>query len=469
MQGTSYWRGIIRRNRSPVKRCPMKTNDRKKGMVFIVALWIVLVLAGLIIVLARGARVELLISANRLASLQAEWIAKGALAFAIYQIDNMEEDEIVPGEFYDCEAVPMAGGYIWFLLPDYDDDLNYNFGIGDESGKLNLNTAPVEMLLMLPGMTDELAASIVDWRSSEEESTAGGAKSEYYLLLSPAYQCKSGPLETVEEVLLVKGASMEVLFGEDTNRNGVLDENENDGAKSLPEDNIDGVLNRGIYDFVTVYSNQTNVSRVQEQGTLVNVNSSNTTGLTELLRDVLDANRLSTVMGMVRRGRPFENILDFYARTGLSLAEFEKIAPQLTVGNRGRKEGLVNVNTAPREVLTCLPGLEEADVYALIDYRSMVEHTALKSIAWVAEVLPPEKAAEVGNWITTYSYQFSADILAVSGDGRAFKRFRAIIDRRSSPPQVTSWQDLTGLGWPLAPEILNNLRKGITPYQTLMP
>ena len=430
-----------------------------KGMVLIIALWIILTLAGVVLVFARSMRVELLVSANQLAAAKAEWIARGALAFVIAQI-NKTYGITRPGEDVVCEAVPLGDGYFWLLLPDAEDDANYNFGIGDETGKINLNAATLEMLLMLPGMTDEFAASIVDWRSPDVGSTVGGAKSEYYLLLSPPYQCKSGPLETVEELLLVKGASMGILFGEDINRNGLLDTNENDGSDSPPEDNRDGILDRGIYDFVTVYSNQSNVSQSDRQ--LVDVNSSNTGELTELLRGVLDASRLASVMAIVRRERPFQNVLDFYSRTGLTISEFQQIAPNLTVGRRGRQVGLINVNTASKQVLLCLPELEEGDVDALIAKRA-VSDTDRSNIAWVAEVLPSDKLVEAGNWITLRSYQFSADIVAVSGNGRAFRRFRAVIDARNSPLQVISWQELTGLGWPLAPEILTDLQKGISP------
>ena len=76
------------------------------------------------------------------------------------------------------------------------------------------------MLLKLPDMTTELAASIVDWRDGDSEVSPGGAESEYYLLLSDPYYCKNGPFETIEEFLLIKGASSELLFGEvcDPNR-----------------------------------------------------------------------------------------------------------------------------------------------------------------------------------------------------------------------------------------------------------
>lgn len=437
------------------------SEGRRRGMVLIVVLWIVLTLAGLVLVFARSMRVELLISANQLAASRAEWIARGALEFAIAHVDN-SDGTVRPGQDVSCEAVSLGDGYFWILSPDPEDDLNYTFGISDEGAKLNLNTATLEMLLMLPGMTDELAASIVDWRSSDEASTVGGAKNEYYLLLTPPYQCKSGPFETVEELLLVKGADEGILFGGDINRNGIIDSKEEGGVYGLPRYDAEGVSERGIYDFVTVYSNQANVSR--EGAGFVNVNGSDDDALAELLRGVLSAERLSTVMGIVRRGRPFGNLLDFYSRTGLTVEEFRQIAPGLTVGRGGRQAGLINVNTAPKQVLLCLPGLEEGDVDALIAKREATD-TDRSNIAWVAEVLPGEKAAEAGNWISVRSYQFSADIIAASSNGRAFRRYRAVIDGRNSPPRVVSWQDLTGLGWPLIPEILAGMKRGVAPAE----
>lgn len=350
-------------------------------MVFIVALWIVLTLAGLVLVFARAMRVEILAAANRLSDARAEWIARGALAFVIAQVDGWDGTAAyLPGENLVCEAVPLGEGYFWLLRPGPDDDVNYHFGIADESAKLNVNAAELDMLMKLPGMTDEFAASITDWRSPDIEPAAGGAKNEYYLLLSPPYYCKSGPFETVEELLLVKGAGMDILFGEDANRNGVLDPNEDDGDETLPADNMDGRLDRGIYNFVTAYG-------------------------------------------------------------------------------RGQQPGLVNVNTAPGQVLFCLPGLDDADVDALLAKRAASD-TVLAGIDWVAEVLPAEKVREIRRWITVRSYMFSADIVAVSGDGRSFRRFRTVVDAGSSPPRVISWQDMTGLGWPLAPEILTALRNG---------
>ena len=50
-----------------------------------------------------------------------------------------------------------------------------------------------------------------------------------------------------------------MLYGEDTNLNGILDDHENDGGLSEPDDDRDGRLDTGFYDYVTVYSVEANV------------------------------------------------------------------------------------------------------------------------------------------------------------------------------------------------------------------
>ena len=55
---------------------------------------------------------------------------------------------------------------------------------------------------------------------------------------------------------------------------------------------------------------------------------------------------------------------------------------------------------------------------------------------------------------------------AVSGNGRAYRRYRAVVDATVSPPSVLYWKDLTYLGWPLDPSILTLLRSGTAPTST---
>jgi len=107
----------------------------------------------------------------------------------------------------------------------------------------------------------------------------------------------------------------------------------------------------------------------------------------------------------------------------------------------------------------CLPGLEESDAEALLSYRE-ANSDSLDSIAWVTEVLDQEKATGIGSYVTVRSQQYSADIVAVSGNGRAYKRYRVVLDMQSGTPRVVYWRSLTHFGWPLQPEIVAALRKG---------
>lgn len=431
-------------------------NANSRGTILIVTMWIVLVLAGLVLILARAVRVEALCSANQFSALQAEAVEEGAIQYVRARVDSLQGQ--VPAEAdTPCEAVPVGQGAFWIIRQNSDDDRTYAYGIVDEASKVNLNTAALATLTKLPGITDELAASIVDWHDSDEDVTPNGAESQYYLLLRDPYQCKNAPLETVEELFLVKGAAQDIIFGEDTNRNGVLDPNEDDANATDPPDNRDGQLDRGLFPFVTVYSVERNTSSDGQRR--VSVNDPQSQALSDLLRKDLSAGRAAIVLALVPRSRPFRNVLDFYFRTGLTLDEFRGIADRLTAAPEAVRRGLVNVNTAPAQVLACLPGLGESEVAALLAKRSE-PGADLTSIAWVTQALRPEAATAIGGLITTRSYRFSADIVSVAGDGRAFRRCRVVVDAQSSPPKVLYRQDLTHLGWPLAPEILARLRAG---------
>jgi len=440
---------------------------RARGTVLIVTMWILLVLAGLVLVLARAMRVEGDRAANALAATQAAAVEQGAIQYVLASVDGLQ-GEVPLDTDTPCEAVPVGDGAFWILRPAGEDQRMYCYGITDEASKVNLNAATLEMLSKLPGMTAEFAPSIMDWRDADSNVTTGGAENEYYLMLPDPYECKNGPLETVEELFLVRDATKQVLFGQDQNRNGIIDAGERTGPFSGTFSSSGSRLDRGIFNFVTVYSNEPGAAAAatSASGTsgaaarLINVNDQRSSqALTDLLRKAVASDRLPGVLDRVRRERPFRNLLDFYYRAGLSNDEFQKIAGQITTSGSQGQAGLINVNTAPKEVLLCLPRLEESDVAALMAKRAGAE-TNRTSITWVAEVLPREKAAAIGGSITTRSYQFSADIVSIAATGRAFRRCRVVVDARQSPPKVIYRQNLTHLGWPLDPDIITRLRSG---------
>ena len=149
------------------------------------------------------------------------------------------------------------------------DDQPIRFGLSDDSARINLRTLAAmpgtdadkqAVLLGLPGMTTEIADAILDFIDEDETPRLSGVESEYYLAQDPPYFTKNQPPNALEELLLVRDVTPWLLFGEDANRNGLLDPNENDGDASYPPDNSDGALDRGWAAYLTLYSRERNLS-----------------------------------------------------------------------------------------------------------------------------------------------------------------------------------------------------------------
>jgi DNA uptake protein ComE-like DNA-binding protein len=84
-------------------------------------------------------------------------------------------------------------------------------GLEDEESRINLNVVPADVLKRLPGMDDELAAAIIGWRGSALQETAREKEENFYKGLSPAYEPKKRPLQSLDELLLVRGMTPELL------------------------------------------------------------------------------------------------------------------------------------------------------------------------------------------------------------------------------------------------------------------
>ena len=144
------------------------------------------------------------------------------------------------------------------------------FGLVDESSKININAITAldldedqshALLLAIPGMTDEAADGILDWVDSDDDERTYGAESLTYEGFEPPYSAKNGACESIDELLLVSGVTPELLYGEDANRNGLLDPNEDDGDFTSPADNEDGLLDLGWNAYLTIFSSESNLQQ----------------------------------------------------------------------------------------------------------------------------------------------------------------------------------------------------------------
>jgi general secretion pathway protein K len=55
--------------------------------------------------------------------------------------------------------------------------------------------------------------ALVDWIDKDDQESDLGAESSYYQSLKQPYSCRNGPVQSIEELLLIKGMSPALLFG----------------------------------------------------------------------------------------------------------------------------------------------------------------------------------------------------------------------------------------------------------------
>jgi hypothetical protein len=128
---------------------------------------------------------------------------------------------------------------------------------------------------------------------------------------------------------------------------------------------------------------------------------------------------------------------------------------------------LVNINTAPKQVLLCLPGITDEIAVKIMEYRTTPGND-LSNMGWLLNVVEAEVLQRFAPFITCRSYQFRIHAVGrvgtpynlVAGSSpdnqerpRAFKRMVAVFDKLATPnPRLVYWKDQTKLGMPYDPQ-----------------
>ncbi|MDB6021587.1 MAG: ral secretion pathway protein [Pedosphaera sp.] len=442
-------------------RTPHSALRTSEGSVLIVVLWIVFGLIAVTLYFAHTMSFELRASDNRVAGLEAEQAIEGARRYFSCLLSNVNQPGVLPdGGTYLNEAVPIGNAHFWVIGRPLQQDsttvTTAHFGLIDESSKFNLNSVSSNILINLPRMTPELVANILAWRSTNTSSLSGGAESDTYMNVQPPYLCKNSPFETVDELRLIYNMDMDTLYGEDANLNGILDPNENDGDALAPTDNMDGQLDPGLFEYVTVYSREPSTyTSTNSAGTVTNqtrFNITTTNGISGL------RSNLVTLFGQTRaqqmlpsnRSAAFTSPLQFFISQQVTQAEIPLIEASIRGSNI---VGLINVNTASQTVLACIPGLDTGQAATLVSYRQSNTNNLNGSIAWVTQALDSTSASLAGPYLTGRGYQFTADVAALGHNGRGYRRVQFVYDTSQGAPVILYRRDLSSLGWALGKEV----------------
>ena len=86
--------------------------------------------------------------------------------------------------------------------------------------KININTADSPLLQQVltaqgadANSISTVSDSILDWIDPDDATRPAGAESDYYLGLTPSYYAKNAPMDSLDELLLVKGVTHNMYCG----------------------------------------------------------------------------------------------------------------------------------------------------------------------------------------------------------------------------------------------------------------
>jgi general secretion pathway protein K len=193
----------------------------QRGIALLMVMWVLTILMVIVFSFSYLARTETFSSRAFKEGWENKFLAEAGIERAIMELfyrkqnpQNLEEENQEAWKVDGTEQVGTLGaGY-------------YRVRLLDESGKIDLNQAPEVILrnllngLDLPGEDKELLVntivdSILDWKDPDDFHRLQGAESDYYQSLPQPYQAKNGSFDTVEELILVKGVTAEILYGKD--------------------------------------------------------------------------------------------------------------------------------------------------------------------------------------------------------------------------------------------------------------
>ncbi|OYP31106.1 type II secretion system protein GspK [Rhodopirellula sp. MGV] len=412
------------------------------------------------------------------------------------------------------------------------------FGLQDESAKLNINTLTIldenseglmsaltltagtedaatdsampsslatALLLSLPGMTEELADSILDWLDEDDDPRPYGVEADYYSTLPTPYEPTNGPVSSVEELLLVAGMTPTILFGADANRNGVLDPDEQQRFNVTVD--TPGAL--GLAAYLTVYGNEANKAR--DGSFCVNINADDLEVLYEDLVTALEdetyasficayrmAGQTTSLAGAVANAGNQNNnngdavdggmwSADYLESIDLSAGgsvEFKQVLDMVdatvTISNNGQQTiyqspftsltagvylplimdklstndtptmpGRINLNECPAELLYGIPVLDEEQVGLILEARateSTDDNRNFETWPMVEGIVTLEQMRQLLPLVNAGGDVYRAQIVGYFESSGLSSRQEVVLDATTVNPKVIFYRDLSHLG-----------------------
>jgi general secretion pathway protein K len=200
----------------------------EKGIALLMVLWVLTILMVLVLSFSFMTRTDTYATLSFTEGTEKKLLAEAGIERGILEIFYRNTNK--------NQAIILEGGEVWRTDGrPYKDQMGqgeYSVRITDESGKIDINMVSdansdiLRNLLKNLGIPEEevntIVDSILDWKDADDLRHLNGVESEYYMSLPNPYEAKNANFDTLEELLLVKGMTAEILYG-NNEKKGIID------------------------------------------------------------------------------------------------------------------------------------------------------------------------------------------------------------------------------------------------------
>ena len=197
----------------------------QKGIALLMVLWVLTMLTVMVFSFSYMARTEAYAALSFRQTIEKKFLAEAGIERGMvelfYMNTNKNKTPVKPGD-----EVWRTDGRPYKTLTENG---YYTIGITNEAGKVDINTTPellLRNLLLNLGLdldhADMIVDSLMDWKDPDNLHRLHGAEDDYYMSLPNPYKAKNANFETLEELLLVKGMTPEILYGAE-GKKGIID------------------------------------------------------------------------------------------------------------------------------------------------------------------------------------------------------------------------------------------------------
>ena len=197
---------------------PFSVWRNEKGIALLVAIVVVVLMVALIVEFDYGTRISLTTAGTFRNGTQATFLAKSGVrgAQAVLREDGKSPGKKIDhlGEFWATPVppYPIGNGQVSIVIEDESSKLNINL-LGKSADDYNKWKEVWKRLLRSFEVDDaeEIVVAMKDWIDGDGiPEDLYGVEASYYERLDPPYTTKDGPLDSLGELLLIKGVTPEV-------------------------------------------------------------------------------------------------------------------------------------------------------------------------------------------------------------------------------------------------------------------